>query len=931
MADDNDIKNKLRSRLQDVNTLPSRLASGVESIFERSQVKTKAQLDLEAGLERTRQQRAQVNSLASSTYDADERESLRRRQVALVRREARANERIETEEFNRTSAARREAFQKTSSMLSSERLERETGRIGRAPEARFLAGQYAQGMAQSELENRRFQNLKHQEETAAQITGLSANIDDPRSAARMRYLTGKLSRQQIYGGQISAALSLQREMGIDDISVRRQSASISERINKETMREGISSDIQSGQTRSFKEELDTYRKLRDVVKETAEKISSLGEVSADLRQTQQDQVRELEKQGEKVRQMKAAGMGGDGGGLSTIEKIQLGAAGFKAAAGIAGYAAVGSEIEQMRARAGIAAVMNQQFFDQKAALSGDMSALLMTSGGINAAVLSEAENFRISARLAAGADIAGSAVGTVADVVGNARTGNAGAAVSSAISGVSDAAKGTIALSKGITQTNAALEAYSARRQLSQEEIRIRSQSMQDFYNDRVSAYRASIGAGGLSSSLMDEMTNAQFAAGIGHIDLNRQKSLFSMGMGAGGRAFRSGAQERAATIKAAAEFERTGIGTAEQYMSGLDRMVSAGGSRKDLEDIMRNAIAAGVGDAENINKMVESTANLAELINQGRGIGGAATAAQALTLGLQSYQGTSLEEEQKRQGVAYGLQNLQSLTGGSGLNLETVSQIAYLNKAIPGLKGMGLQNVVKLGATGAADVLSLIRSNKDTKTKARLLEERGLSSAFINESGDIRPDAEDTAFKIFQSEIAGVAGGAGAVISAPASTAIYKLLNAKDFNQFKNMYRKMPGEAKDYLTGAGVNRAAMEGVFGVGFGATGPIGESPTPSGNFAQAQEILSKSTQMSIKNMEAFGNSLQEINERMKKVLSEFNPEQSFSKTQQAKEAMHLDVKEFNNSVIDFKTAVSVFAKTVGSKGTEQPDSDNPANWR
>jgi hypothetical protein len=71
-----------------------------------------------------------------------------------------------------------------------------------------------------------------------------------------------------------------------------------------------------------------------------------------------------------------------------------------------------------------------------------------------------------------------------------------------------------------------------------------------------------------------------------------------------------------------------------------------------------------------------------------------------------------------------------------------------------------------------------------------------------------------------------------------------------------------------------------------------------------------------------MNSFNNSLNEVVVRMKRVVEDFDPEKSFSRTQQAVEKMHLDTKDFDESTKTFAEAVKIFAATQGVKVPEKP---------
>jgi hypothetical protein len=935
MADDNDIKNRSRKKLQEINTLPSRVTERIYDIYTESSTKTKTQLDLESRLERVQEARERASrsvELARRTGD-DQLEVYRRQHQRLAEREAKTREQIESEEINRRENARRISSRYVGISLSPERLERQVNKLGGSTDARFLGRDMAQQMSQSELETRARQNLEHTQQTASQIMALSKDIDDPRSAAKIQGLIRTLGRQQAYGGMVSAAINTQREMGLDERSVQGKASSISEKINRELMAEGVRSDVRSGNVRSYKEEMDEYRKLREAVKNTADEIKSLGEAGVDLRKQQEEQISAYEKQKQVVKEMQAAGMGG-GGGMTTADKIGLAGRGISAISGVGYHALVGSEIEQTRARTGLAAVMNQQFFNQQNALSGDMSSLLISSSGIDAAMLQRAETMRTRARAGAIGSTAGGASQAIGTAIAQGSARDVGGAINTVVSGVETTAKNAIDISKGIPQTNAAVDAYGAGMGLSQEVIKIRAQSLQAFYNDRMAAYQAATGTGALSSTLMEEMTNPALASKLGNIDLNRQKNLFSMGANQVGISFMQSAENRERILTSAASAERRGLISAEQYMSNLGKITAAGGSQKDFEDAMASAVARGVSDSASIGRMVEAMTNLSQMADQGKGMSGTAAAAQAFGLGLDTFQGTGFDQRQREQNVMKGLASFQEMTGGTGMDLGTVSQIAELKKMFPEMSGAGLQNVAGLGTEGAADLLGTLREYESAdpnrkKDIERIIREKGVSEALFDKNGKLRKDYLQVGKDIFKSELNSVKPGVRSRGGAVAAEEYEDVLSGR------KSFSEISGKTTSILSGLNITESSLAAQEGRLAGrvpvTTGGTGVDDKTKGIRDQTATAMEISTQAAIKNINAFGYTMEEVVQRMQKVFADFDPQKSFAKTVGAAGEMHLDVKGFNTAADTFERAVAVFAKTQGiaMPETPQPSLDQNSN--
>jgi hypothetical protein len=933
MADDNDIKDKTRRKLNEINPLSSTVNSRIRNIYQSTAEDTKKILDLRSRVEKLNRGIYKLNTkinqkIEQSKYrggftldEESEFEKLKDYQNRAINSRFNAQQELEEEQRNRLQNASRVASKYVSSRLTPEKLRSGTSVLSSSSEAMFLARDYARSMTQSQLESLYRGNIGHQQRTVGKIEDVIARLAvdesgefNPAVYAQIARHTSSLTRQQGFGSVANAAISLQRELGIDEKSIQRRSRSISSVIDKEERQENAILRVQSGQTRNLQEELNIYRNLREELKKTTKEIESLGDTSVDLRNKQEDQIKAVEDQKELIRQMQKQGAGGGGGGF--VGRLEAFGRGASVASGLASYALVESEIEQTRVRAGLAAVMNQRFFDQKEALSGNMTSLLMSSSGINDIILKRGEYLGSVKTGTAAVDTGGRIATTAASI--------ASGKFADGINEMSSAAKGAIDLGKGISTGEVRIAGVAAARQLNQEQIRIRAESLQEFYNDRMAAYQASVGAGSLSSTLMSEMTNPEMASRIGFIDLNRQKRLFSTGVSQVGRAFTQDPNQRASIIESAAAAERTGMMRAEQYMSNLGQITAAGGSKKDLEDIMANAVARGVSDAASIEKMVDSITNLSESINQGRGVGGAGAAARALQFGLDTYKGTNIDERQRIQGAMYGAQALQAMTSGADMDLGSLSQIGFLSKELPGLSGMPLQNVIKLGVGGASNVLQMMKdpnvaSNKDTRRK---IQDLGLTSVFYDNNGKLTKDSLKKAEAIMQSEL--LSTGAGVGVSATAEQ--YEEYMEYLKNPSKKRFESLSGGLRDVLAGRGITQAGVESFTNELAGKSPSASGVNQPFGDFKEAQDSLKMQTEASAKYMNSFGNNLKEVTDRMKSVLKDFDPEKSFSQTQQTVEKMNLDTKGFSDAVIRFKDAVEIFAQTQG-RTTKIPKTSPP----
>ena len=196
------------------------------------------------------------------------------------------------------------------------------------------------------------------------------------------------------------------------------------------------------------------------------------------------------------------------------------------------------------------------------------------------------------------------------------------------------------------------------------------------------------------------------------------------------------------------------------------------------------------------------------------------------------------------------------------------VNQIAELKKRFPGIGGATLQNAVSLGTQGAADLLDSLRKYEnarpeDKQTTKRKIEELGLSGMFFDpKTGELRSDYLETGKSLYKSELLSVADVVGMRGGNKAREEYLEVIEGK-----KN-FSEISSQTKDTMASLKINRATTEALEGVltGTKASGGVYGQQGPGGTREQVASAIEMSTQASIKNINAFGNSMEEIVKRM-----------------------------------------------------------------
>lgn len=158
-------------------------------------------------------------------------------------------------------------------------------------------------------------------------------------------------------------------------------------------------------------------------------------------------------------------------------------------------------------------------------------------------------------------------------------------------------AGGTAAMSR----YEAALANYNASNEIANTQM----QSAMDY---RRTVGMNMIGSGAAGGGMYDYMTNSANVTALGQAGLSKQETTNLMHQGAAtlGRDF------DIKDIQRAGEVRKAGVMDTSQYISALGSLQNAGGKSEDLENIMKNAISAGMDDAKSIMALVSGISEMA-------------------------------------------------------------------------------------------------------------------------------------------------------------------------------------------------------------------------------------------------------------------------------------------------------------------------------
>jgi hypothetical protein len=226
-----------------------------------------------------------------------------------------------------------------------------------------------------------------------------------------------------------------------------------------------------------------------------------------------------------------------------------------------------------------------------------------------------------------------------------------------------------------------------------------------------------------------------------------------------------SGARQVDLTARAA-EVAQSRLMTAQQYIGGLGQLAQVGGGQKQLEEIMANAVARGVGNAKNISDLLATVTGIANRRTSESGVNVTAGATSLVTRSVSALM-TALpgdaNEAARQARAALDIQNINARVTTTGMDLPSVVGFAGLSQRFPNVSAAGRIAMQRLTMEDVTQMESLQdkigRAKGAEKTGLEreyigLARTLGVSEAVVNEKGEIRADSKDFLKNIRTSKI---------------------------------------------------------------------------------------------------------------------------------------------------------------------------------
>jgi hypothetical protein len=389
--------------------------------------------------------------------------------------------------------------------------------------------------------------------------------------------------------------------------------------------------------------------------------------------------------------------------------------------GAIGGIGIDDEIKEMKLKTFFAGTANEQFFRKEKALQGDMTALYE-----EASTQAFVEEFtrkmgdREGARATAN-NIIGVGGALLDTAEGAAKGGLLGGPKGAIIGGVKsfltsapNVVRNITAQVEGLPQGMTKQEAYAAARGMAKQISAIPGYVRQKAFDQAMTARDLSIGLGGGSVNMQQDLTSVDTLDKFADVGVDRTRAVQLAGMARQIGATAFAGTSPAELARRAGEVEmKTKIMGAEQYMGSMAQLAQVGAGQGDLETIMKNAVAAGMDNAKNVQQMVQATlmmsSNLAKSGLGAKGVGGMAGASIQRLVG----QGVNRDIAAQAVSAAAGFQ--QGLSTEVGADLGTVFEMEQLMNIAP---NMSDAQRMKAASLSQPELQALMGMDKDKRTK---------------------------------------------------------------------------------------------------------------------------------------------------------------------------------------------------------------------
>jgi hypothetical protein len=809
-----------------------------------------------------------------------------------------------------------------------------------------------------EVEGRKFFNYPEKRKLAQEelervkqeVFEASQETSTPEGREKFLEATNKLESKTRESAKAIALERAQKRGGFDRESQYERASSLVQDIESKKSSKEIQEKMKAGGEEGFRSLEDALKKLDKTSETLAEKFKAFNEEMETAKGVTEETAKALaeatEEQQRQQKVVKEFEKQGDSGGPKWAKGLQEASNVGLAVSDAARYSFITSDIQQKQARAGVADIVNQEYFDYRAAAKGDMSALRRVSGMYRR---QEKEAAELKLReVGVGSGEVGLAS---AGVLGEVAEAQATAVLpwdkvikggTAAVKGGAKVAKIGVDVGKEITSTNTFIQGFQAGKGLEDTTNAIADYHRQELFDYGRNMYSTVQGFGAESDKTFKAFSTGESLSKFAELGFNPTETLQLVGQASqamGGAFTNVSAGKQQEITRRAAELDQARVMSAEQYMGNMGQLTQVGGGQKQMEEIMSNAVARGVGNAKNISDIVSLVTGMAAKTGSASAAGTTAIVNRTMANLAEVMPGAEYEAL-RRQTTAALTDKTNEMISGTGMDFASVVGMAHINKDFGHLSQatrMVMKRDLSLDKIAEMEERLKDKSPEGEKAFKEYTQSIGMAEMLYDEEG-----------KYIGADKAREAVGKLKKIAAKqVSTTTVGVADSKTREQYE---KHISGE-KQELTEAetaklGAVAKLATGVTGAAEGQKGQFGENTAKSlpkvsgapkeGPTSTIAGQVAAGKQVDVKGLgtgaalegkdviDALGNMTKQFTEAMK----DFKPGELQTKSAQAAEKMTTDFSTIVN--VDFKNAIKSLREAAelikGARGIKEFISTN-----
>ena len=166
--------------------------------------------------------------------------------------------------------------------------------------------------------------------------------------------------------------------------------------------------------------------------------------------------------------------------------------------------------------------------------------------------------------------------------------------------------------------------------------------------------------------------------------------------------------------IQMAGRMEQSRLMGADQFMGMQGQLSNVGAGTFDLENIMKNAVAAGMDKAKNIQQMVDATTSMAGDLAKS-GVGGAGAAGSLLSVGVQRLRGLGVDRNIATSAALFANESQKKFSQDISMDLGTVHEVGRIRNIAP---GVDTTYQMRIASLSQAQMQGIISGGKEAADK---------------------------------------------------------------------------------------------------------------------------------------------------------------------------------------------------------------------